>query len=252
MNERQGENQNILEINFWDIFNILWKKAGFIVLFGLFCALLTFGYTNFFATPQFISTTKIYIMSKQNETTLTQGDMQTSTYLTKDYAEMIKSRTVTEKVIMQLGLDMSNTQVLDKMSVNIAPDARIISISVKDKDPYKAAEIADKIREVASEHIRNVMDIETVNVVEEASIPLVKSSPNVTRVTLIGGVVASILLIITILFIYLTNDTIQISDDIEKKLGISVLSVIPMRENSTKSNGQATTSTKRKKEKDSR
>ena len=230
MSDRYNESQDILELNFWDIFNILWKKAGFIVLFGLFCSLLVFGYAKFFMTPQFTSTTKIYIMNKQDETTLTQGDMQTSTYLTKDYAEMIKSRTVTEKVILDRGLDMTSDQLRDKTSINVVSDARIISISVKDKDPYKAAEIADAIREVASEHIQNVMDIEAVNVVEEASIPFMKSSPPVKRYTLMGGAAATVLLMAFILLKYLTNDTIQISDDIEKKLGISVLSVIPMRE----------------------
>ena len=230
MEEQYDDKHGELEINLWDLFNILWKKAGLIVLFGLFCAMLTFGITKFFITPQFTSTTGIYIMSKQDETTLTQGDMQTSTYLTKDYAEMIKSRTVTEKVIIEMGLELTHTQLLSKMSVRITPEARIISISVTDEDPYKATEIADKVREIASVHIRNVMDIEAINVVEEASIPLIKSSPSVTKYTIIGGLVATTIMIAFVLLIYLTNDTIQISDDIEKKLGISVLSVIPVRE----------------------
>ena len=230
MEDKQVKNQSEIELNLWDIFNILWGKAGLIVLSGIFFALLTFGATKFFITPQYNSTTKIYIMNQQDEATLTQGDMQTSTYLTKDYAEMIKSRTVTEKVILQMGLDMPHAQLLSKMSVSIASDARIISISIKDEDPYKAAEIADAVREIASEHIRNVMNIETVNVVEEANIPLVKASPNVTKYTLVGALAGTILLVVIILLIHLTNDTIQISDDIEKRLGISVLSVIPTRE----------------------
>ena len=239
MGENNNENQDIIEINFWDIFNILWKRAGFIVLFGLFFAMLTFAITKFYITPQFISTTKIYVMNKQDDTTLTQGDIQTSTYLTKDYVEMIKSRTVTEKVILQMGLGISDSTLLDKMKVNIAADARIISISVIDADPYKAAEMADEIREVASEQIRNVMDIEAINVVEEANIPMSKSSPAVIRSTFIGGAVATILLIALILLIHLTNDTIQISEDIEKKLGIGVLSVIPKREDTTSSKPKA-------------
>ena len=233
MNEQNNEIQDVLEINIWDIFNILWKKAGLIVLFGLFVSLLIFGFTKFFITSQYTSTTKIYIMTKQDETMITQGDMQTSTYLTKDYAEMIKSRTVTDKVIWEMGLDITNNTLLGKMNVSIASDARIISISVKDEDPYRAAQIADAVREIASEHIRDVMDIEAVNVVEEASIPTTKSGPKVTKHTIIGGVVATILLMAFILLKNLTNDTIHISEDIEKKLDISVLSVIPIRESAT-------------------
>ena len=52
----------------------------------------------------------MYVLAKQNNDTLTSADMQTSTLLTKDYAEMIQSRTVTEAVIAQLGLDMTHEQ----------------------------------------------------------------------------------------------------------------------------------------------
>ena len=234
MSDKYNRNQNEIEVNLWDIFNILWGKAWLIILIGLFCALLAFGGAKFLVTPQFTSTTKIYILNQKDETALTQGDMQASTYLTKDYAEMIKSRTVAERVILQVGLDMNSSKILSKISVKIAADARIISISITDEDPFKAAQIANAVREVASEHIRTVMNIEMVNVVEEANVPLVKSSPNVRKLTLFGAAVGTVLPIIIILLIYLTNDTIQISSDIEKKLGINVLSVIPLRDDSEK------------------
>lgn len=241
--------QTEMEIDLWDVFNILWNKAGFIVLFGLFVALLTFGYTQFFVTPQYSSTTKIYVMSQQDEKTLTQGDMQTSTYLTKDYVEMIKSRTVTENVIQQMGLDMDSDSLLEKMEVSIASDARIISISVQDADPYRAAMIADEVREAASEQIYNVMDIEAVNVVEVANVPLMKSSPAVTKYTILGGLAGSILVATIILLISLMNDTIKISEDIEKELGISVLSVIPVREDCEKGKVKSKGPLKREKKK---
>ena len=81
------------------------------------------------------------VLAKQNNDTLTSADMHTSTLLTKDYAEMIQSRTVTEAVVAQLGLDMTHEQLVNKIfRINTMTDTRIITISVLDKDPYMARE----------------------------------------------------------------------------------------------------------------
>lgn len=61
--------------------------------------------------------------------------------LTKDYAELIKSRTVTEGVIAQLNLDLTHEELLKKMAVDSATDTRILSITVTDADPYEHARL---------------------------------------------------------------------------------------------------------------
>ena len=43
MSDKYNRNQNEIEVNLWDIFNILWGKAWLIILIGLFCALLAFA-----------------------------------------------------------------------------------------------------------------------------------------------------------------------------------------------------------------
>ena len=96
----------------------------------------------------------MYVLSKQDNNTLTQQDMQTSLSLTKDYAELIKSRTVTEGVIAQLNLDLTHEELLKKMAVDSATDTRILSITVTDADPYEACKIANAIRDVAANHIK--------------------------------------------------------------------------------------------------
>ena len=135
--------------------------------------------TMLLITPKYESTTKIVVLSKQDSSTLTNQDIQTSTSLTKDYAELIKSRTVTEGVIAQLKLDMTHEKLLKKLSVDTPTDTRVVSITVTDTDPYTAAQIANAVRDIASKHIQQVMDIKAVNVVETANIPDEPSSPSV-------------------------------------------------------------------------
>lgn len=185
--------------------------------------------SKFVLTPTFESTTKIYILNKSENTTVTYSDVQMGTQLTKDYAELINSRYVLETVIGQLSLpEMEYKDLLKKVSVHTPTDTRIVSITVTDYDPQQAQNIANCIREVAGEHIQNVMDIEAVNVVEEANLPTVKAGPSVVKWTAVGGILGVFLVCAVILIHYLLDDSIKSSEDVEKYLGLSTLALIPI------------------------
>ena len=226
--------QEDAEINLWEIVQLLWAKLGIILVCCIVCAGIAFGATKILVTPQYESVTKMYVLTKQDEGNLTQGDMQTSTYVTRDYAELIKSRTVTEAVVKELELDITGAELLTKIDVLIPADTRIVGISVKDEDPYKAAEIANAMREASGKHIQEVMEIEAVNMVEDANVPRRPTSPNVLKNALIGGAVGLFLSVAAIIIMNLLNDDIRVEDDIKKYLNISVLGTIPLEDGSKK------------------
>lgn len=225
--ENQREKDEI-EIDLLEVFQILLGRMWLILSAGLFVALICFAISMFVLTPTYESTTKIYILNKTENNSVTYSDVQMGTQLTKDYAELINSRYVLEEVIQQLFLDLEYRELLKKVSVTTPSDTRIVAITVEDTDPVQAMSIANCIRETASEHIQNVMDIEAVNVVETANMPTEKASPSVTRWTIIGGLLGIFLICAVILVQYLMDDTIKSSEDVEKYLEISTLALIPM------------------------
>lgn len=228
MEQQNLQDNTDIEIDVLELFHVLLNKFWIILLAGIIAGLAFIGGTILFITPQYESTTKMYVLSKQDNNTLTQQDMQTSLSLTKDYAELIKSRTVTEGVIAQLNLDLTHEELLKKMAVDSATDTRILSITVTDADPYEACKIANAIRDVAANHIKNVMDIDAVNVVETANIPDQKASPSITKNGIIGGFLGVLLSVVIILIAYISNDTVKTQEDVEKYLGLSILGTIPL------------------------
>lgn len=238
MESQVMNNNEEIEIDLGEVFHLLISKLGIIILSGIILGLVSIVGTMLLITPQYESTTKMFVLSKQDSSTLTNQDMQTSTLLTKDYAELIKSRTVTEGVIAQLNLKMRHEDLLKKLTVETPTDTRIISIIVKDPDPYTASEIANAVRDVAAGHIQQVMDIEAVNVVDTANIPSEKSSPSLTKNGAIGGLLGVFLAIAVILIVYITNDTIKTPEDVDRYLGLSVLGNIPLMDTEKKSKKQ--------------
>lgn len=235
MENQVTNNNDEIEIDLGEVFHLVISKLGVIILSGILLGVLSIIGTQLFITPKYESTTKIMVLNKQDNNTLTSADMQTSTQLTKDYAELIQSRTVLEGVIAQLNLDMTYKEMLNKVSVETSSDSRIVSISVTDEDPYTASEIANAVRDMAAEHIQSVMDIEAVNVVDTANIPNEKASPSLAKNGVIGGLLGVIIAMAAVIIIYLTNDTIKVEEDVERYLGLSVLGSIPFSEKESRS-----------------
>lgn len=230
--ENQKNNDEI-EINLLELLSVLLGRIWLIAGAGIFCGAVCFAISSFVLTPVYESTTRIYILNKSESQAVTYSDVQMGTQLTKDYAELINSRYVLEEVIQQLSLDMEYKELLHKVSVDTPTDTRIVSITVEDTDPVQAMGIANCVRETASGHIQNVMDIEAVNVVESANMPTEKAGPSVARWTLLGAAAGIFFLCAAVLAQYLMDDTIKTSEDVEKYLGISTLALIPVAEDGT-------------------
>lgn len=227
----QKETRDEVEIDIKAIIFLLMSRIWFIVLTGITVGLIFLIASKFIITPKYSSTTKVYVLSRENENnSLTVSDLQMGSQLTKDYVELVKSRTVLTQVISQLNLDMGTSALADMITVETPSDSRIINITVTSPDAYQAKDIANEVRSVAAEHICNVMALEAVNVVDEADIATSPSSPNVLKNTIIGGLIGVVLAIAVVVITYLSDDTIKTPDDVERYLGVSVLSSIPVME----------------------
>lgn len=234
MENQYSRQDDEIEIDLIEVLMALVEKIPMMIAVGLFTALAAFLVSRFVIAPTYESTTKIYILNKQENSNVTYSDLQMGTQLTKDYAQLIQSRFVLEEVIQQLGLDTGYEQLKNRVEVTTPSDTRIISITVKDHNPAQAMKIANAIREASAIHITNVMDIEAVNVAETADMPTQKASPSVGKVTLLGGFLGVFLVAAVAVVLYLVDDTIKTSEDVEKYLGLSTLALIPMAEGEKK------------------
>lgn len=215
-------------IDLREVCGILLSKIWTILICGVAAGAVFFAMTEFAIAPKYESTTSIYVMSKQDGSTYSYNDTLLSSQLTKDYEELIGSRYVLEGVIEQLALTDDYESLSKRVSVESASDTRIIYITVKDESPAMAQSIANEIRELASEHIKAVTNVEAVNVADEANLPENPSEPSVMKLTLIGILLGLFISSAIIVIRHLMDDTIKTSEDVEKYLGWGTLASIPV------------------------
>ena len=238
METKQNQNHDEVEIDLKALFFVLLDKVHIILLALILGALIAFFLSITLFQKKYESSTTIYVLNKQDESSITYSDLQTGSQLTKDYAKIIVSRSVTEQVIAQLNLkkeypdmkDIDHEDLVKMITVTTPTDTRMIEITITDTKPARTQDIANTVREVSALHISEVMDIESVNVVDYAEMPIEPVSPNLVKNSVIGGLLGFLVVCGIIIVLFLLDDTIKTPDDVENYLGASVLGIIPYDE----------------------
>ena len=222
------ENQAV-EIDVFAMLKTLWKRKFSIVLVALVFAIAAFGYSAFLAKKEYQSTSRIYVVSRQNQdnNALTNSDLQAGSYLVKDYREIILSQNVLSQAIEELKLDVTPAELSKKISVSVPTDTRILSITAKDGDPKEAARIANGLRNVAAEKIIAVTKVSDVTTLDEAEVPQTPSSPNIRRNVLLGFIAGAGLMVVLMVVVEVLDDRVKRPEDIEELMGLTLLGIVP-------------------------
>ena len=222
------ENQAV-EIDVFAMLKTLWKRKFSIVLVALVFAIAAFGYSAFLAKKEYQSTSRIYVVSRQNQdnNALTNSDLQAGAYLVKDYREIILSQNVLSQAIEELKLDMTPAELSKKISVSVPTDTRILSITAKDGDPKEAARIANGLRNVAAEKIISVTKVSDVTTLDAAEVPQSPSSPNIRRNVLLGFIAGAGLMVVLLVVVEVLDDRVKKPEDVEELMGLPLLGVVP-------------------------
>ena len=216
------------EIDLLEILFAFRKRILCIILAAALGGTASFLYTRFMMTPMYQSTTTMLVLT--SETTLSSlSELQLGTQLTNDYEILTTSRTVLEKVIENLDLDLEHGQLYSMLSISNPEDSRIMELTLTYPDPAEAKRIVDEIASVTSEFIGDQMEGIPPKIIDQGEVADSPSSPSVKR-NLLLGVLAGLVVscgIITLLTVM--DDTIKSEEDIEYYLGLPTLASVPDR-----------------------
>ncbi len=216
------------EFNISEFIKYYFSLIVIVILFIILGAVGSWYYTDYIQVPMYKSQTSLVLTRAGDSTgSITQNDISLNKNLVATYREIIKSRRILSNVISNLNLDITEKELSDKVSVTSSNDTELIVISVVDKDSKLARDIANEIAKVFKEEITTIYNIENISIVDVAI--KAKDAYNVNPLKqYVIGVGSGFLigsLIITVMFYF--DDSIKKPEDIEEKVGLSVLSTVP-------------------------
>lgn len=227
MNENYRDDE--IEIDLGALFFELLGHWKMIMLSALLVGVMGLVISVFLITPQYQSTSELYVLSKSTSIT-SLADIQMGTNLTNDYMVVVKGRPVLEQVISNLELEENFNQLKAKVAINNPSNSRILQITVTDPNPERAKLIADEIAQIASTFISVKMDQDPPTIISYGYADGEPVSPNIMMNTAVGVLIGGFLAVAIVVITYLLNDTIMNAEDVERKLGLNLLGTLPFEE----------------------
>jgi len=230
MQEYKEQNQE-LEIDIREIFYLIKTRLWLIILCAVIGAGAMFAYTQHAVVPQYVATSKIYIFSDAEISSL---NISLSSTLTQDFILLSQSRPVMEDVIEELDLNMSSGGLAGCVSVTNPEESHLLILNVTMTDPVLAKDVANTMANVIARRVAEIMETDEPNIMEEAIVPSGPIDSGLSRNVMLGGIVGIILVVGITLLLYLLDDTIKDEEDVEKYLGYKTLAAFPQKARKSK------------------
>lgn len=216
-----------MEIDLLELFGYFMTKIWWIIGAFLLGALLAGLITHFAITPKYTATAKMYMVSSSSQSVVDLTDLNIGQSISGDYVELLKTRPIIEGVIEELNLEYSYDQLVSMINLSVINQTRIIQINATSTDKKEAMNIANALAVKGASELPKLMETPAPHVAEFAIVPVNKSSPSLTKNTMIGALLGILLMLVIFTIQFLMDDTFKTADDIEKEFGVMPLTVVP-------------------------
>ena len=218
------------EINLKELFEYIKEKILIIAVIVLAVLIIGSVYSLFIKTPVYKSTSTLVLVSDEGtstQTAYTTQDVTLNNQLVSTYSKIVTSHRVIDTVIENLNVDYTYGQVVKEVAVTTETGTQIIKVSVSDPDKSLAASLANEIVKVFGEEIKSIYKLQNVSVVDKAEEASSPANVNYIKEAIIYILVGAVLAFGVVFVIFYFDTSIKNAEEIENKLGLPVIGVIP-------------------------
>ena len=207
-----------------ELLALLKKHLKLVIALPIAFAIVAGVYCYGFMADTYSASASMYVLVKGDSEVTTSStlysDLSASQLITNDVAALLTSSRVSTAAASDLGISsLAGYQV----SVSSNTSSRVISLTVTGTDPEGVAQVANSIATNVSDIAQSVMDVQSINVIDEAKTPSYPSGPNrklYIAVALLAGVFVAVALIV---LKDMLNTKIHGQEELEELLGVPVI-----------------------------
>lgn len=216
------------EIDLKELFDFVREKLMLLILITVVVCLIGSVYGLFFQKPMYKSYTTVILSGNEsgNNATITQNDITLNKNLVDTYAEIVKSRRVLSQVIDELKLSISYEGLSSKINVSAVNNTEIIKITVSDENAVTAKNIANVTANYFTKEVKELYNIDNVNVLDEAIQSKNPYNINVVKQIVIYFMIGFVMGAGILFVIYYFDRTIKTVEQIESKIKLPILGSI--------------------------
>ena len=210
-----------------ELLHLLRKHLRLVVLLPVACALVMGLYSYLFMSNTYTASTSMYVLALNQDTTASTSlstDLSASQMISNDVSTLLTS----DRALAETAEDLA-LEDLDDYDVSVTSEttSRVIGLTVTGPDPQTAADVANHLVANVSGIAQEVMSIESVNPIDQATAPEAPSGPNrplYVAVALMAGLFLAVAIVVVE---DMLNTKVRGQEEVEELLGIPVIGRIP-------------------------
>ena len=215
-------------IDLMELARLLWAHAVQIVAVAVAAALICLLVCMFALTPKYQASVNMIVNTRQDTTaTFTSDNFNSAKNLIGTYAVIIKGNTVLNEVIDTLGLDMTYGELYSMVNVADVDSTQIMKITVTDTDAKRAGEIVQTIADIVPDVLVEKVEAGSCKTVSDVSINPNKVFPQTQKYVVLAALLGAVVVCGILILAHLLHDTVVDDEDVQKKLGLPMLGLIP-------------------------
>ena len=226
------------EINIKELLDYIKNKVWIIGIALVLSLTASVIYTEAIKKPIYKSSTTYVMISDSSKEGITTSEVTLNEKLIATYKEMIKGRPILEGVINELNLDETVGSLSKKISVEQVKTSSMIRITVTDRDPQTAKNIAEAISREFPEQVKKTYGMENLSQYESPILPVnpANKSNKKEMILINGGSLALSLMIIFMMFYF--DNTVKDQEQVQEKTNLPVLGNVPLVSNKVDAKGK--------------
>jgi capsular polysaccharide biosynthesis protein len=173
------EKKKAKEINLRELYKVMKRRIWAVLILTVLGAAAGFIQNTVTVTPLYQSSARVIIgADDQSRTTL---------------QVIVKDSTILDKVVTELHLPMNSDALAKQITVASIDQSQVVSITVVNKDPRMAAQIANTTAEVFKAEVPNIVGKDYFRILSNAKVTPIPIHPKNNNKTLKAAVIGVVL-----------------------------------------------------------
>lgn len=210
-----------------ELMRLLRKHLKLVIVLPVLCALATAAVSWTLLPNTYTASVSMYVLTKSSSesSSISNSDLSASQMLTNDVVSLVKSDRVLSDTAKSLKMDSLADYGI---SVNSATTTRVLTVTVTGKSAQTVAIVANELAATTDDVAKEVMDIKSVNVIDQAAEPTSPSGPPSVMYTAVAFLAGLFLAIVIVVVLDIANTRVRNVEEIEELLGVPVIGRIPV------------------------
>lgn len=210
-----------------ELLTLLRKHLKLVIMLPIVCMVAMGLASVLMMSDTYTATTDMYVLASSegsNSSSALSSDLSASQMLTNDVATLLQSDRVMSDAADQLGLPNLRGY---NITVTSESTTRVITLQVTSSDAQGSANVANALADCVSNVAQEVMNVESVNVIDEAPTPEAPSGPNRMLYVAVAAMTGLFAAVAIVVLMDVIDTRVRSAEDVEELLELPVIGRIP-------------------------